>query len=242
MANLRSTTLVAAALGLAACGPFLKQPGVRPIDGDDALRTHGHSVHALPAEVDVSPMSLPSTVTDAAAGNRDSLAAAEAARNTAANRARTDALEQARLNALAAATRAHTDSLEQTRAALREELAGLIHFDFDRAEIDSGDRATLDRKAAILRANSTVRVRISGYCDERGSDAYNLALGSRRAGAAKQYLIDRGIDADRLDTVSLGSASPLDPDQNETAWAKNRRAGFEITSGGDALIAPVALR
>ena len=231
MHSLQFLTLAAAASGLAACGPFLGQPGARPITGDYALRTHDHGIHAAAAPDTGITKALPPV---AAVPNQDSL--------VAANRAHADSLEQTRLAALAAANRAHADSLEQTSTALREELAGLIHFDFNRAEIQSVDRATLDRKAAILSANPTVRVRIDGYCDERGSDEYNLALGKRRAAAAKQYLIERGIDADRLDAVSLGSASPLDPGQNETAWAMNRRAGFEIMSGADMLTVPAAPR
>lgn len=236
-------TLAAVACGLAACGPFRGQPNVQPMTGDYALRTHGHSIHATPAsETGMSEIPLPDTVAVAAPRSRDSLVAT----NAAANRARADSLEQARLAALAAAnaaaSRARADSLEQTSATLREELAGLIHFDFDRAEIQPADRAALDRKAAILSANPTVRVRIGGYCDERGSDEYNLTLGNRRATAAKQYLIGRGIAAGRLDVASFGSASPLDPSQNEVAWTRNRRAGFEITSGSNALTAPVALR
>jgi peptidoglycan-associated lipoprotein len=179
-------------------------------------------------------MPPPDTATVAAAPKQDSLAAA--------NRARTDSLEQARLAALARTNRARTDSIERVSAALRVELAGLIHFDFDQAVIQPVDRAALNRKAAILSANPAVRVRIAGSCDDRGSDEYNLALGSRRAAAAKRYLIEQGIDADRLDVMSLGSASPLDPNQNEAAWAMNRRAGLEITSGGNALTTPVALR
>jgi len=231
MHSLQFLTLAAATYGLAACGPFLGQPGTQPVTGDYALRTHGHGIHAT-AVPDTGMIKTLLPV--AAAPNQDSLAAA--------NRARADSLEQTRLAALAAASRTRTDSLEQTSAALREELAGLVHFDFDRAEIQPVARASLDRKAAILRANPTVRVRIDGYCDERGSDEYNLALGTRRATAAKQYLIERGIDAGRLDTASLGSTSPIDPGQNEAGWAMNRRAGFEIMSGADTLTAPAVLR
>jgi peptidoglycan-associated lipoprotein len=118
-------------------------------------------------------------------------------------------------------------------------MPGPIHFEFDRSGIQPADRAALDRKAAILAASPGVRVRIAGYCDDRGSAEYNLALGNRRAAAAKQYLIERGIDAGRLDVVSFGSASPVDPGQNEAAWALNRRAVFEVASGEAALTAPV---
>jgi peptidoglycan-associated lipoprotein len=228
----RCRTLAAAIFALAACGPLYGQASDRPLTGDDVLRSHGHGIHVTPApETGMTETPQPDTVAVAAAPNQDSL--------DAANRARA---ERARVAALDAASRARADSLEQASAALREELAGLIHFEFDRSGIQSADRAALDRKAAILTANPAVRVRIVGYCDERGSDEYNLALGNRRAAAAKQYLIERGIDAGRLDAVSLGSASPIDSSHNEAAWALNRRAGFQLASGGDALAAPVALR
>jgi peptidoglycan-associated lipoprotein len=226
----RSRTLAAAIFALAACGPLYGQASDRPLTGDDVLRSHGHGIHATLAP----ETGKTDTVAVAAAPNQDSL--------DAANHARADSAERARLAALDAANRARADSLAQASAALREELAGLIHFEFDGSGIQPADRAALDRKAAILTANPTVRVRIAGYCDERGSDEYNLALGNRRAAAAKQYLIERGIDAGRLDAVSFGSASPVDSNQNEAAWALNRRAGFEVASGGDALTAPVALR
>jgi peptidoglycan-associated lipoprotein len=225
----RCRTLAAAIFAVAACGPLYGQANDRPLTGDDVLRSHGHGIHATAPETGMTD-----TVAVAAAPNQDSL--------DAANRARADSAERARLAALDAANRARADSLAQASAALREELAGLIHFEFDRSGIQPADRAALDRKAAILTANPAVRVRIAGYCDERGSDEYNLALGNRRAAAAMQYLIERGIDAGRLDAVSFGSASPVDSNQNEAAWALNRRAGFEVASGGDALTAPVALR
>jgi peptidoglycan-associated lipoprotein len=176
----------------------------------------------------------PDTVAVAAAPDQDSL--------DAANRAQADSVEQARLAAADAASHARADSVEQASAALREELAGPIHFEFDRSGIQPADGAALDRKAAILAANPAVRIRIAGYCDERGSAEYNLALGNRRAAAARQYLIERGIDAGRLDAVSFGSASPVDSARTEAAWALNRRDGFELTSGDEALTGPVALR
>lgn len=122
--------------------------------------------------------------------------------------------------------------------AVREELADLIHFDFDKADIRASDQGILDRKAAILAANSSVRLRIAGHCDERGSDEYNLALGNRRAASAKRYLTGKGVNDGRLDVVSYGKERPLDPGHSEDAWAKNRRDEFEVTAGGENLAAP----
>ena len=123
-------------------------------------------------------------------------------------------------------------------AKLRSDLADLIHFDFDKADVRTSDQGILDRKAAILGANTAVRLRIAGHCDERGSDEYNLALGNRRAAAAKRYLAGKGVDEGRLDVVSYGKERPLDPGHSEDAWAKNRRDEFEITAGADNLMAP----
>jgi peptidoglycan-associated lipoprotein len=122
--------------------------------------------------------------------------------------------------------------------ALLGEVATMIHFEFDAAEIRSDDRGLLDRKAAIMGANNGLRVRISGHADERGSDEYNLALGSRRAAAAKTYLVNKGIDAGRIETVSFGEERPLDPGHDETSWAANRRDEFEVTAGGQTLRNP----
>jgi peptidoglycan-associated lipoprotein len=104
-----------------------------------------------------------------------------------------------------------------------------INFDFDKYDLRTDARAILDRKASFLNQISSVRAQIEGHCDERGTSEYNLALGERRANAAKQYLTTAGISAARLSTISYGKERPLDPGQNEAAWARNRRAHFVIT-------------
>jgi len=124
------------------------------------------------------------------------------------------------------------------RAALLSDLANVIHFDYDQDAIKPEDRAILDRKADIMRANGALRIRISGHADERGSDEYNLVLGNKRAVAAKQYLVNKGIDGSRIDVTSLGEERPVDPASTESSWALNRRAEFEITAGGERLLAP----
>lgn len=129
-------------------------------------------------------------------------------------------------------------SAEAVTAALVADLGNVIHFDYDQDLIKPEDRPILDRKAEIMKANPAVRVRISGHADSRGSDEYNLVLGNKRALAARQYLIGRGIDGGRIDVTSFGEERPVDPAENEAAWARNRRAEFEITAGGDRLVAP----
>jgi peptidoglycan-associated lipoprotein len=123
-------------------------------------------------------------------------------------------------------------------AAVKADLAAMINFEYDQATVRSTDQATLDRKAAILGANPNVRIQISGHADERGSDEYNLALGNRRAAAAKRYLENKGIDASRMEVVSYGEERPLAQGSDEAAYAQNRRDEFAVTAGGDSLVAP----
>ena len=103
-----------------------------------------------------------------------------------------------------------------------------IHFEFDSSALLSDAQEILQKKAEWLRNNTNVRVVIEGYCDERGTNEYNLALGDRRATSAKTFLVDLGIKASRITTISYGEERPLDPGHNEAAWAKNRRDSFTI--------------
>jgi peptidoglycan-associated lipoprotein len=123
-------------------------------------------------------------------------------------------------------------------AAVKADLAAMINFEYDQATVRSTDQATLDRKASILGANPNVRIQISGHADERGSDEYNLALGNRRAAAAKRYLENKGIDGARMEVVSYGEERPLAQGSDEAAYAQNRRDEFAVTAGGDSLVAP----
>lgn len=116
-------------------------------------------------------------------------------------------------------------------AAARATLTEMVFFDFDDFSIRGDARTRLEAKLPILNADPSIRLRIDGHADERGSDEYNLALGLRRANAVKDFLTGYGIDASRLEVRSLGENSPLDPSSTEEAWAKNRRAEFYITAG-----------
>lgn len=113
-----------------------------------------------------------------------------------------------------------------------------IHFEFNKSDIMPDDNARLDAKAQLLKQFPGVRIRVTGHCDERGSDQYNIALGMRRATAAKDYLVRAGIDASRIDVASLGREAPLDPGHTEAAWAANRRDEFDIVAGNQSLGAP----
>lgn len=105
-----------------------------------------------------------------------------------------------------------------------------VFFNLDSADINSTGQAALESNAAVLKKYPTWTVTIEGHCDERGTAEYNLALGERRAIAARTYLVSLGISADRLRTVSYGKEFPFDPGHDEAAWSKNRRAHFVITA------------
>ena len=103
-----------------------------------------------------------------------------------------------------------------------------IHFDYDSAALSLEAQAICREKADWLRKNAGASVLIEGHCDERGTTEYNLALGDRRAESVRSFMVNLGIAAGRMTTVSYGEERPLDPGHNEAAWAKNRRAQFVI--------------
>lgn len=105
-----------------------------------------------------------------------------------------------------------------------------VFFAFDASELTPEAQAVLQANAAVLRRYPTWQITIEGHCDERGTAEYNLALGERRALAARHYLVSLGIEASRLRVVSYGKEFPFDPGHNEEAWARNRRAHFVITA------------
>jgi peptidoglycan-associated lipoprotein len=162
--------------------------------------------------------SAPTPVTDDAAAREraraDSIAAAEAARE---REARARAAEMARA---------------------RESLTDRIHFDYDSEQLSPEAEERLRVKAAILRANPGVQVRVEGHADERGSTEYNLALGQRRAESVRTFLTGYGIDAGRISTLSYGKERPLIDESTEAAWAQNRRAEFAITTGDVSTVPP----
>ena len=104
-----------------------------------------------------------------------------------------------------------------------------VYFELDSSELSAANQKALDENAALLKRYSSWAVTVEGHCDERGSAEYNLALGERRAVAARTYLVSLGIGADRLRTVSYGKEFPFDPGRDESAFSKNRRAHFVIT-------------
>ena len=111
--------------------------------------------------------------------------------------------------------------------ALESELQK-IYFNFDSSDLSEAARAALSKDADLLAKQPSVKLRIEGNCDERGSDEYNLALGERRAKAARDYLVNLGVQPERLSIISYGVEKPADPGHDEAAWAKNRRDEFVI--------------
>jgi peptidoglycan-associated lipoprotein len=105
-----------------------------------------------------------------------------------------------------------------------------VFFELDSAEIAGAAQGVLQENAGVLKKYGTWQITIEGHCDERGSAEYNLALGERRAAAARDYLVSLGVAANRVRTVSYGKEFPFDPAHDERAWGKNRRAHFVITA------------
>ncbi len=114
--------------------------------------------------------------------------------------------------------------MEQLQRAL-----GTIYFEYDAATLSPAARSILSKNFDLLRSNPAVKVQIEGHCDERGSDAYNLALGERRSKSALQYLVIMGIKADRLSTISFGKEKPVANGHDEASWSKNRRDEFVVS-------------
>ncbi|MGE3142041.1 MAG: peptidoglycan-associated lipoprotein Pal [Hyphomonadaceae bacterium] len=106
-----------------------------------------------------------------------------------------------------------------------------VFFGLDRADLTAEARQVLERQAAWLQRYPNVQVLIAGNCDERGTREYNLALGARRAAAARDYLASLGVATARMQTVSYGKERPIDPRSNEEGWSINRNAQTQIVSG-----------
>ena len=118
---------------------------------------------------------------------------------------------------------------EEASSALNEQFkrevsSNTIHFSFDQYDIDPEARAILDSQARWLAAHPGVRITIEGHCDERGTREYNLALGDRRANAAKNDLAARGISPNQINTISYGKERPVALGSDDSSWAQNRRA------------------
>lgn len=129
--------------------------------------------------------------------------------------------------------RSSLDALRRGEAANSDRDSAMkdVYFDFDQYNLDNDDRVTLRADADWLKKNPSVRVQIEGHCDERGTSEYNLALGAKRAQAARDYLVSLGVADNRLSTISYGEEIPVCHDATESCWQKNRRDRFVRTGG-----------
>ena len=105
-----------------------------------------------------------------------------------------------------------------------------VFFEFDKSDLSDAARASLQKDADWMKKWTSTRVTIEGHADSRGTNEYNLALGERRAGATRDYLVSLGIPTARLNTVSKGEEQPFCTEENETCWAQNRRGHFVVTA------------
>ena len=125
-----------------------------------------------------------------------------------------------------------TGAIPGSEADLQQNVGDRVFFELDRSELSQEARATLDRQAAWLKRYPSVAVTIEGHCDERGTREYNMALGARRANAARAYLVALGIPSGRMQTVSYGAERPAVLGTGESVWSQNRRAVTVVASAG----------
>lgn len=157
---------------------------------------------------------------DAVPGAGSTMSSEEQARLEAERRMREQRLKEAQLK---------EEQARQAEAQLRDVFVNTdVHFDYDRYELSAEAKQILNEKAAYMQQHPSVQVIIEGHCDERGSNAYNMALGEKRAKAAEAYLVAMGISPQRMETVSYGEERPLVMGQTEEAYAANRRDHFVI--------------
>jgi peptidoglycan-associated lipoprotein len=123
---------------------------------------------------------------------------------------------------------ASVDSDVQSPDAMLAKVGSTVYFGYDESSLSAEAQATLDRQAAFLKANPSIRIVIEGHCDERGTREYNLALGDRRASAARDYLVAKGVNSSRLATISYGKERPAVGGSNDTSYALNRRSMSKI--------------
>jgi len=153
------------------------------------------------------------------------VSAEEQARQRAAEEERQKSLQEENLAEENLSRQQTAERLQREKAAFENED---IHFEFDSIRLTPEAQRILSKKAQWLKQNPGATIIIEGHCDSRGTNEYNLALGEGRAQSAKTFLVDLGIEPGRITTISFGEERPLDPRQNEAAWAKNRRAHFVI--------------
>ena len=161
-----------------------------------------------------------STISEEAAG---SAAGDAAASSSTASSSASSSSSSATSSSDSVASNADNSALEAARAEMMS-IGDTVLFGYDSSQLSADAMATLDAQAALLNAKQSFRVKIEGHADERGTREYNLALGERRASAARDYLVAKGVDGSRIRIVSYGKERPAVVGSNEEAWAKNRRS------------------
>jgi peptidoglycan-associated lipoprotein len=161
---------------------------------------------------------------------QSSIQRSEEARRLEAERAAREAREAQELKERELARIKEEEAKMAQGEVFESKLLKDIYFGYDKYEIRREDEGILKENAAFLKKNPRMKIQIEGHCDERGTAEYNLALGERRANHVKKYLVSLGITSDRISTISYGEERPLDPSNNEEAWAKNRRAHIVVLS------------
>lgn len=161
-----------------------------------------------------------STITEEAAG---SSAGTTAETSSTASSSSSTTTSSSSSSTASAASNADNSALEAARAEMMS-IGDTVLFGYDSSQLSADAMATLDAQAALLNAKPSFRVKIEGHADERGTREYNLALGERRASAARDYLVAKGVDGSRIRIVSYGKERPAVVGSNEDAWAKNRRS------------------
>lgn len=121
-----------------------------------------------------------------------------------------------------------TEAPQEEAPTIKVPVLSDVFFEFDKSKLTDEAKQALTENARQLKEGGMMAIVIEGHCDERGTNAYNLALGEKRANAAKEYLASLGIDAARIQTISYGEERPFDPGHDEAAWVKNRRAHFVV--------------
>jgi peptidoglycan-associated lipoprotein len=129
-------------------------------------------------------------------------------------------------------TTTQTGAIPGSEQDLQQNVGDRVFFEFDRSELSQEARQTLDRQAAWLKKYPSVSVTLEGHCDERGTREYNMALGARRANAARAYLVALGIQSGRIQTVSYGAERPAVLGTGEAVWSQNRRAVTVVAQAG----------
>ena len=162
-----------------------------------------------------------STITEEAAGSSAGTTAETS--STASSSSSSTSTTTSSSSTASAASNADNSALEAARAEMMS-IGDTVLFGYDSSQLSADAMATLDAQAALLNAKPSFRVKIEGHADERGTREYNLALGERRASAARDYLVAKGVDGSRIRIVSYGKERPAVVGSNEDAWAKNRRS------------------